>query len=299
MHVVCWCIHIFVGPGGAFVVLDPPSNLDRMNENEGVALMTLTEGVVPVRFDDVRIPQRMVRDNKNRQHGFCYHNVKIVLQNVTFVDLEHCCGRFCDGYGQYEGGKQARICACFALSKREADVVAAMDLKLVTQDGREMIVRYFTSRSFTNFFLKQGHIPSGVSAVQFYSDRRVKVNTYNVMDRMISYVNRGGDIDSDLDDVSDEMRRTQSGFTIFGWCRLGKIQDQSSKTVDTSGLASRNEKRTMISATDRIYHLCSVTPTSLDHMGQLEEMRLDTSTLASAPIAANNSDNVSDRRARV
>ena len=90
-----------LGPGGipdggvpAFVVQFPPPVSSFMGETH-LALMNISDSIIPVDLRSVRLPEKKVDDSSDYQHAFCLHNQVIRLWAVHVIDV-NCCSNLCN-----------------------------------------------------------------------------------------------------------------------------------------------------------------------------------------------------------
>ena len=62
----------------------------------------------------------------------------------------------------YVDGNRAPSCPCATAVKRKGNLVAMVEMMIKLDDGHELKVKDFTSKSFTNTFLKNGSVPNGM-----------------------------------------------------------------------------------------------------------------------------------------
>ena len=230
----------------------------RMGEN-GPPILLIPGSAQPVCLDNVKIPERRYQPNNTRQHAFVYHNAKVEVRNLNFLDL-NCCNYTCDGLDLYAGGKLEKWCPCFSKSHRDCTVCAVFELKITTADGTSFNVHHHTSKSFTRFFFKDKVINPGICACQL-SQRRVQKKVRKAMKEVVAYVNDGGELRNN-GNIQREELEARSGFTVIGWSRLGQVLEQGVEQP-----VRRNEEREVVYKSEATFHVTSVQPTCSLHLG--------------------------------
>lgn len=270
-----------------------------------LALMNISDSIIPVDLRSVRLPEKKVDDSSDYQHAFCLHNQVIRLWAVHVIDV-NCCSNLCDALDQYANGKQALKCACYSLSKRDAHVSGVFDLEFRSFDGtKKFFAKNHTSKAFTRYFMRGQELPVGLKATKFAhaQNRRTMVQFRQSVQNVLQYVNTGGTLLEDAADaamarnnavapnvqqqaVSTEDRNKLSGFTVHGWVKRGTITDQASDVP----LRANEPRRRVDAAGDFVYHITSIRPTSesfINGLGGLDALRFDIRALLNGGVRAN------------
>lgn len=153
---------------------------------------------IPVPFDPTSL----------RIQAFSYPMAQVRASSFHVVPT--CCsGMLCGALDtQPMNGVAMSACPCFHTLKREGNLVFLLSLVVTVGPSAQdtFIVRNFSSKPFTNRFLKGG-IPSGVTAA--------KILSLNIEDDLMDAV------DSALEEANKK-----GGLTVTGWLRRGLFDDE-------------------------------------------------------------------------
>ena len=233
---------------GAVVVIQRPSSISGWMG--GNLLPTID---VPGSFDLVdpaffdNHPLRSVPIDKAtlRMQGFCLPRVKIALVNLHLI-TSPCGGNFCDSLQVYSSdGEVASHCACFHSLKRMGNVLFLFTLQVHLPDGSSIHVRNFSSKRFTQLFLRNG-VPSGLSASMVNQNPPVLRSVIRNVKRAFNLIN------------------DTTKFCVVGWSRKGMMHDE---LTDGPGV---DDGRVLSSETT--FHLSSVNVNGCDLDGVLTDL---------------------------
>ena len=132
-----------------------------------------TNSVVPVDLKDVRIAKKKVVEGLNYQRAFCYKNIRVDIGNVHMISI-NCVCHLCQALEIYSGGKLATKYSCYSISKRDLDITAIFQLKLIRYDETVMHATNHTSKKFTKFFMHDQNLHIGLTISYFY-ERHLKI----------------------------------------------------------------------------------------------------------------------------
>lgn len=225
---------------GAFVLLKGPSTVTRHfgTVENGVPIlefrqaMHLLETTQPYDANSlyrqlVTIP---VKTTACRMSGFYYPKCRIKVRNFVYVNCP-CKGYLCDALNLVKNRNEIlQTCACYSPVTNANRILMIVDLVIgVVQQGGDgaveqqggdgasdtvMEVNNFMSRSFTELI-----IPDGFPATLNVDD----IGSRGIDDRIGAQV---------LKAVS---KANEAGWSIFGWTRRGRTQDQAMSSSDKNG----------------------------------------------------------------
>jgi hypothetical protein len=176
-------------------------------------------------------------DGSERLHGFYYPAATLELLNVHFIN-SNCGGNLCGSLGMYSSdGQCAPTCACFHAIQRTGNILMMVTIK-VTAGGKAFIVKNFTSRPFTNLFLKNG-VPTGLTATSLNENIEYVRSYIRNIKRAFRCVNEA------------------DKFWVAGWLRKGFMNDDglTSSQDGSVGSASVSSK---VKSSEVTYHITSV-----------------------------------------
>lgn len=223
-----FAIYLYEGPGRLFIVDNPPLITSWFGKSK-IPVLSIPSSAEPVKLVSHRVPERMVDESSQMMHAFALDNCQITLVNMCVIDV-NCGSAVCDAINMYSNGRKAPSCPCYVVDRRTAAAVLLLTLKITTRSGDTFMVHEFTSKAFTNFFLKGDGIRSGINASHFEDDRRTRTIFCQKMESVIEYVNQGGLLAvsriNDPDSVSEEDCNLRKGWSVHGWTRRGEVVDQ-------------------------------------------------------------------------
>ena len=222
---------------GMFAIECPPAVTHRLsNDTNGPRMMNIVNSVVAVKisekvisehisFPSCRLPtHRIIENQADTQHGFVLHNCILKLTNLSF-DEPTCTSNFCNCINCYDGGIKKAFCPCYARTTTKHPIVAVLDFNVIPPNGEAFPVRWFTSKSVTEYFFKGAKISNGLRA-SVLNGFRTRVSVQRCFNSIISYVNDGGE-HKDTDILSKEELLQCRGWTVIGWVRRGNHADQA------------------------------------------------------------------------
>ena len=138
----------------------------------------------------------------------------------------------------YLDGGRAKHCGCATACRRTSSLVVMLQLILVTKTGTEYPVHNFTSKSFTNVFLRNG-VPNGVVESMINGNTRKKNVWRARMTNAIKHINEC------------------HGFNVSGWVRRGMVEDQSA--IGAAAAPGSASSKTFIASSELKIHVTKIT----------------------------------------
>lgn len=255
------------------------------NDLNGPKMLNVANSAVSVKLNNVMLPERpIIIEEAGTQQACILHNCLLVLRNIVF-DEPVCTSRFCNCIDCYEGGIKRKICPCYAKTCSNHPIVAVMEFDVFPDgmDGERIPVRWFTSKSVTEFFFQGCSIASGVRASSL-NRMTLRVPIRNAFARIIDYINNGGDLEGS--GYGPEEVAHRSGWSITAWARRGKHKDESLRK-QTEGQFKSNSAQTTTESSNLVHHIVNIEPSCVDHLSMLESLRFDSSTLVQSETQRN------------
>ena len=169
---------------------------------------------IPVRFSRLRLLEIPFVMDSPKLHRFLFHNCRLALRNIH-LRATNCCGTLCDSVGLYKDGNSSNNCSCFHPSHRGIKKILLLDLKVIFDDDKFIIVREFFSKKFTRLFFKSENYNGGIDSM--VEEHKVIGKIQVAVKKIIEQVN------------------TYCGWTVSGWLRRGFVFDAqkeyTSKTI--------------------------------------------------------------------
>lgn len=176
---------LFLSAPGSLFVIENPSMITKWMNN--IPLITIPGSIIPVK-STLPLPPIHFVENKQDQAGFYEKGVIVTLDNL-YIKSINCCGHLCGGLDMYKDGKQAPSCPCFSIEKHLGNVSGIFDMTLKFQASQEpRYIKHFTSKPFTNFFLRDEKMPMNVTGHSF--QRREQRDMQKVVCSILQLVNR-------------------------------------------------------------------------------------------------------------
>jgi hypothetical protein len=193
---------------GSIILLPKPSGITNWMSGHNLPIIDVPNCIFCVSrssFSDQEKVSVPVDSTSLRIQAFSYAHA--LLEVISFHVIPTCCtGGLCGALDSSPaGGVALSKCPCFHTLKREGNFVFLVTLK-VTIGDESFIVRNFSNKRFTNFFLKGG-IPPGVTAA--------KILSLNIDDDLMDAV-----------EGSIEAANSKGGFSLSGWLRRGLFNDE-------------------------------------------------------------------------
>ena len=165
--------------------------------------------------------------------AFYFKSVRVFVTKLLVIDVP-CVSDFCDCLQMYSSGHIKERCSCFSVSRNIGTLCLLADFEVQVPGGDPIQVKDYTSRKFTNMWLRDG-IPPGVTAAMVNSDEMF-VETWkdNIELGMIS--------------VSNTFDRCE----VLGWAKRGFQVDQGA-TQPPPGL--KNAQQTTAPSGKLKYHM--------------------------------------------
>lgn len=194
---------------GSIILLPKPSGITSWMSGHGLPILDVPNCIFCVSrssFSDQEKVSVPVDSTSLRIQAFSYAHARLEMK--SFHVIPTCCtGGLCGALDSSpNGGVSLLKCPCYHTLKREGNFVFLVTLKVTICEGQSFIVRNFSNKRFTNFFIKGG-IPSGVTAA--------KILSLNIDDDLMDAV-----------EGSFEAANSNGGFSITGWLRRGLFNDE-------------------------------------------------------------------------
>jgi hypothetical protein len=175
----------------------------------------------------------------NSSRAFVYRNCQVTVKSST-VEETKCAGLFCDKQRIREVLKSKNGCGCYSMQSRRSNLVITHNLVVTNEDlGFDEYFQNYSSSKFSSLYQNKP-FSSSVRKSQMQMTTQYFAMMTNI-DTCIEYINDNG------------------GFTVVGWYKRGKINDQSMDN-DSNQINNRNDDQ--VDNGEISYHLCVVTPSN-------------------------------------
>ena len=273
---------------GMFAIECPPAVTHRLsNDTNGPRMMNIVNSVVAVKVrKPYRLPtHRIIENQADTQHAFLLHNCILRLTSLTF-DEPTCTSNFCNCINCYDGGIKKPFCPCYARTTTKHPIVAVLDFNVTPPVGEPFSVRWFTSKSATEYFFKGLKIGHGTRASKM-NEFRNRVSARRCFDSIISYVNEGGQM-KETNILSEDELSQYLGWTVTGWVRRGNHADQA--LTQQGGTAYARPSNPQARAGVLSHHVVSIYPTCEKLLSNdvLESKRYDDSKTSNGNAPSSN-----------
>lgn len=206
-----------------------------------------SRGLIPI-HSNITLPMVPPRPTENIS-AFVLNGMMVEYTSHDWYETK-CTGRHCDFQGMCNDGQVKDWCACYTMRGNSRTIVPLLciDVKAFQANGEEMIIKNYCSATWTLEFLIRDGIPRCYRAHDL-RDYRIDEMVADSLAETLQEVNRSG------------------GWTLIGWSKLGRIQDQAANQD-----AAYNAPQVMVQSGTATHHLTRLVPTN---PGSLNIPRMD------------------------
>jgi hypothetical protein len=183
--------------------------------------------------------------SSNSSRAFVYKNCQISIRSST-VEETKCAGLFCDKQRIREVLQSKNGCGCYSMQSRRSNLVITHNLIVTNEElGFDEYFSNYSSSKFSSLYQNKP-FSSSIRKSQMQMTTPYFAMMDNV-DNCIQCINHNG------------------GFTVVGWYKRGKINDQSMENDSNNQNNNRNGSNNNDEQVDNgeiSYHLCVVTPSN-------------------------------------
>ena len=180
----------------------------------------------------------------NFSRAFVYRNCQVTVRSST-VEETKCAGLFCDKQRIREVLQAKNGCGCYSMQSRRSNLAITHNLIVTNENlGFDEYFPNFSSSKFSNLYQSKPFLSSVKK-----SHMQMTTQYFAMMDNLnncVQYINDNG------------------GFTVVGWYKRGKINDQSmdNDSNQSNNRNGNNNDEDQVDNGEIGYHLCVVTPSN-------------------------------------
>jgi hypothetical protein len=228
--------------GTIFCVISP-NPISNLMSND-IPMLETRYPVVVMRPPRLHIESRVELDViGNTSKAFCLNGCTITIKSST-PEETNCSGLLCDKQRIHEiASRSNQGCGCYSMLSRRSTLVLEHSLEIESSDFRwNHYCEHYSSNKFSMLY-QSSPFSSSVTAsnLQFTDEYYLMVEK---IESVMNYINTNG------------------GFTVIGWYKRGKINDQSIVSETNNRNNNEVQANNQVDSGNISYHVCEIKPTN-------------------------------------